>query len=124
MSDTRLKALVLDDEEDLTFLLSQVLEFHHFDVKSSNRPTEAIRLLGVEAFDLFITDFKMDEMDGFEVIRQARAMPGREEMKIVLLTFREFSEPELRNISRENVTYLKKPFLPNELVQKIESLFS
>ncbi len=118
-----LRALILDDEEELTFLLSSVLEFNRFKVHSVSRPKEAISLLEKEKFDLLITDFKMDEMDGFEVIDKVRSHLGLGDLKVIMLTFRDFNDDEHRRLSADNVVYLKKPFLPNELIQKIESLF-
>lgn len=118
-----LRALVLDDEEELTFLLSSVLEFNRFQVQAVSQPTKAIELLGHEKFDLLITDFKMDGMDGFEVIDKVRKDLSLTDLKVILLTFRDFNDDEHRRLSAENVVYLKKPFLPNELIQKIESLF-
>ena len=118
-----LSALIVDDEEELTFLLSSVLEFNRFQVAVAHRTSEALSELKARTFDLIITDYKMEELDGFQFIREIRDKLALKDIRIILLTFRDFSEEEVLWLSTQNVTYLKKPFLPNELVQKIETLF-
>ena len=118
------KVLVLDDEEDLTFLLRSVLEFNHFNVTVANDPLKALKLLEQEAYDLFITDYRMDGLNGMEVIGRLRNFPIAEKMKIIMLTFMDLADDEVKSLSKYNALYLRKPFLPNELIQKIWDIFT
>jgi len=117
------RVLVLDEEENLTFLLSTVLEFNRYGVTITKKPEEAKKALEKGQYDLFITDYKLADGNGMEVIKDVRHGMSLMEMKIILLTFRELGDRELRELAKENVTYVKKPFLPNEFISIIENLF-
>jgi DNA-binding NarL/FixJ family response regulator len=55
-----------------------------YAVKGANRPEIGLELLGKEPFDLMIVDYKMPDMNGFEVFTRARVLqPG---MAVMLLT--------------------------------------
>jgi DNA-binding response OmpR family regulator len=120
----KLNILVLDDEQDLTFLLSTVLEFNRYNVKTENEPAKAIEDLKKQKYDLLITDLKMDEMTGMDVIEAVRDKLELNDLKIIMLTSCDLDHDQMKKLANYNVTYLKKPFLPNEIVQKITSLFA
>ena len=117
------KILVLDDERDLTFMLGTVLQFNKYEVTTTEVPCDAMEKLKQNNFDLLITDLKMEGMSGMEVIDAVRKDPKFQSLKIIMLTSCDLSEEELKKLSKLNVTYMKKPFLPNEIVQKISNLF-
>ena len=108
--DKKRKVLIVDDEPDVTFLLSTVLEFNGFEVKITNTGKDALKELGQDTFDLFIVDYIMDDMNGMETIQEARQSLGLSDIKIILLTFKDLEAKELSVVSRENIVYLKKPF--------------
>ncbi len=78
------RVLVVDDAGEVIVLCVNMLQSLGYAVKGANRPEVALELVGREAFDLMIVDYRMPDMDGFEVFAQARARcPG---MAVMLLT--------------------------------------
>jgi CheY-like chemotaxis protein len=74
----------VDDAGEVIVLCVNMLQSLGYAVKGANRPQAALELLGKETFELMIVDYKMPEMNGFEVFLQARRL--RPEMAVLLLT--------------------------------------
>lgn len=78
------KILVVDDAGEVVVLCVNMLQSLGYAVKGANRGETALDLVRKEAFDLLIVDYKMPEMNGFEVFEQARTI--RPDMAFMLLT--------------------------------------
>lgn len=84
MSTVRAKILVVDDEEDLRWLLTERLRREGFEVAAAGSGREALALVQQEAPDLIILDLVMPEMDGIQTLRQMREQGVT--AKVVVLT--------------------------------------
>ena len=62
------KILIVDDEQSMRETLSIMLEREGFTVDSSSGGSEALEMCGQNNYDLVITDLKMPEMNGIELI--------------------------------------------------------
>ena len=118
------RLLILDDEIPLTFMMRQSFERLHYEVDTSNRPGDAVRLFeqAPEKFDLVITDLTMPEMNGLEFARKLQAIrPG---VPIVLATgFAPQLTPEvLREAGVSELIY--KPFAPADLAWLVHRLIA
>ncbi|MEI6209756.1 MAG: response regulator [Desulfuromonadales bacterium] len=60
--------LVIDDEADMRFILTQTLTTDGYTVDSAENGKTAMKLVELNSYDLIITDIIMPEMDGVEVI--------------------------------------------------------
>jgi CheY-like chemotaxis protein len=80
----RRKVLVVDDAGEVVVLCVNQLQALGYAVKGATRPQMALDLIGKEPFDLMIVDYKMPDIDGFQVFEQARAI--RPDMAFMLLT--------------------------------------
>lgn len=75
---------MVDDAGEVIVLCINMLQSLGYAVKGANRPEAALEVVGKETFDLMIVDYRMPDMNGFEVFAQARALrPG---MAVMLLT--------------------------------------
>lgn len=72
----KVEILVVDDEILQLQLLSKIIQRYRpeFSVTAVNQPREALKLLRTGRYNALLTDVKMPEMDGIELIRQARAL--------------------------------------------------
>ncbi|MFB3816371.1 MAG: response regulator [Candidatus Methylomirabilales bacterium] len=70
---TGLSVLIVDDDPSTLQLLRLLLEGLGARATTAERPGEALRRLGAEAPDLLITDLRMPEMSGLDLIRIARS---------------------------------------------------
>jgi len=95
-----------------------VLQSLGYAVKGANRGERALELVAGEAFDLMVVDYKMPGMDGFQVVRQARAVrPG---MAFILMTAHGTPEVLDEAIRMGFSSILSKPFTPDELRDAVE----
>jgi CheY-like chemotaxis protein len=78
------KVLVVDDAGEVVVLCVNMLQSLGYAVKGANRGDAALDLVRKEPFDLVIVDYKMPEMNGFQVFEQSRAI--RPDMAFMLLT--------------------------------------
>jgi CheY-like chemotaxis protein len=70
---TRLKILLVDDNDDEIFLTRRMLESKDFEVVSANSVIEALEQIAAQRFDILITDLHMpDPGDGFTVVTAMR----------------------------------------------------
>ena len=66
------RLLIVDDELDITFTLSSILEDNGFEVVSFNDPHLALQHFKPCYYHLVILDIRMPDMNGFELYRQIR----------------------------------------------------
>jgi two-component system CheB/CheR fusion protein len=83
-----LRLLAVDDTADTLEVLKMLLEFEGATVKTAQSAQAAIDLLksSADPFDLVLSDIGMPGMDGYQLIRHLRAIPGMAEVPAVALT--------------------------------------
>jgi DNA-binding NtrC family response regulator len=78
------KILIVDDEEDTTLILAQVLKKEGYEVVTANNGQVALEIVENQRINLILTDIRMPHMDGMELLknvkRNARPIP------IILMT--------------------------------------
>ena len=108
----------VDDDEAIRKLCSRILE-SHFEVVTAGSGREALTTLNTISYDLMVTDIKMPEMDGFELIDQA--IKRRPSLKVLAISGLLTSDMEQR--LREGPAacdILRKPFTATALEQAIQ----
>ena len=78
------KILVVDDEQDILEALDGILTPQGFQVRRASSGIEAIEIFKSEPFDLVITDIRMPQMDGMEVLKQVKQLD--ESVEVIMLT--------------------------------------
>ncbi len=116
------RIMVVDDEEDVTFLLSSLLEFHDFSVKTHNDSKGVMADLEEGSYGLIVTDYMMPGLDGLHLCEHIRKSEKTKAMKIVMLTAKELTSEEHQKLLTLDVTIVKKPYQPNELVVRIREI--
>jgi DNA-binding response OmpR family regulator len=84
----------------------------------------ALALEGAEAQDysLMITDIKMPVIDGFELLRRVRMLPGKTHTPVLILTSMGNEDDIVRAFDSGADDYLLKPFSPKELIARINRM--
>jgi len=114
------KILVLDDDIEITDLLSEFLTKHNYSVFAFNHPQTAIdKLRKKDTFDIMILDIMMPEMDGFQVLRQVREFSS---LPIIMLSAKGDVADRVVGLELGADDYLPKPFEPRELLARIQSV--
>ena len=78
------RVLVIDDEEALRVSVAKIVSRMGCTVDTAGTATEGLARLSQEAYELVLTDFRLPDLDGLEVIERARAL--RPETELVLFT--------------------------------------
>ncbi|MGZ5501587.1 MAG: response regulator transcription factor [Nitrososphaeraceae archaeon] len=120
------KILLVDNEVDITYALTNALENEEFNVESFNDPIIALNSYKSNFYDLVILDIKMPNMDGFELYNKIREKDPK--MKICFLTaselfYEEFRKARFLLVEKIGEEYfIQKPIKTDDLVQKINAL--
>ena len=110
-----MKILVVDDEAPLREMLRKGLsELGRFTVEVAQNGLEAIEKLEKDVFDLVLTDLKMPEMDGIELLRTIKVT--RPEIMVILMTAYGSIETAVEAIKNGANDYITKPIDFNELL--------
>lgn len=117
------RILVVDDEPDITELLSYNLRKENYDVQTANNGREAIEIAKEFIPELIILDIMMPELDGIETGRQIREIEGLKKTYLLYLTARseEYSEVAAFDVGADD--YLTKPIKPRALISRINAFF-
>lgn len=100
--------LIVDDEEDLRYILARQLQMGGFQVETASNGEEAIQKLQEREYPVVITDMKMPRKDGLSVISAAREL--HPETEVIVLTGHGTLENALQAFKAGNIfEYLLKP---------------
>ena len=115
------KILVVDDELSVRDSLKEWLEEEGFSVAMAASGPEALDLLNAESFQLMLTDIKMPEMDGVELLKHTRELAP--EMCILMMTAYATVETAVEAMKIGALDYLIKPFEPDVMIPKILQVY-
>lgn len=83
-NNSELSILVVDDDENIRFILRQTLEKEAYHVSTAKSAEEALNTLQRSFFHVVITDIMMGEMNGVELLHQIKEMNSL--MQIFVMT--------------------------------------
>ncbi len=123
MADTRSKRiLIVDDEPDVTELVSYQLRAKGYTVETLNNPTQSIARIRTFQPDLIILDVMMPEISGIQICRMLRADPKTKALPVVFLTARAEEADRVLGLEVGGDDYICKPFSVKELVLRVQGL--
>ena len=105
--------LVADDEANLRKVLAATLRKEGYEVLTAADGAEAMQLLDKDRVDVLLTDLRMPQVDGMELLN--RALEARPGLPVVILTAHGTVETAKTALKRGAFDYLEKPFDRDEL---------
>ena len=111
------RVLVVDDEPLIRELLMECLEIAGLDAESADCGPAALKLLKTESFDLILTDMKMPEMTGLELIRRIRDLD--EDVAIIMMTGFGTVESAIEAMKLGSFDYILKPFKTEQILSLV-----
>jgi two-component system sensor histidine kinase/response regulator len=114
------RILVVDDQPVNLRVVSSLLSRQGYEVLLANNGPEAILRYREAAPDLVLLDMIMPGMDGFEVIKALQALP-LPMAPVVFVTAAQDRDMLLRAFDAGVVDYVTKPFLPEELLARVNA---
>ena len=113
--------LVVDDEEMLRKVIHKILTKEGYDVHLASSGTEALEMLLREEIDLVITDVKMPEMDGFDLLKQMKE--NYPKLGIIVMTAFGDAYTVRDALMLGADEYITKPFKSYEIVMVVERAY-
>lgn len=116
------KILVVDDDENILSLLTDVLERENFVVTTAMDTDEGYKKALKSQPDLIILDIKMPKVGGIELCRMLREDVRTKNVPIIMLTVESSETDKVIGFEVGADDYVTKPFSTKELVARIKSL--
>lgn len=118
-----MKALIVDDNQDISELLSIFLKSKGLDTVVINDPSLALSHLRDEYYDVTILDISMPGLSGLDIILSLEKGRILKDKKIIILTAVDFSEKQIIHLRKKEGIHdcLKKPIELNKLLTAITS---
>jgi len=113
MNMARKKILIVDDEESMRHMLTNMLE-GEYDVKSVADGKQALEDMSKDTFDFILCDIKMPGMDGMTVLEEMkrRRILG----SLIMMSAYGTTETALEAVKKGAYDYINKPFTSDELI--------
>ena len=110
-----IRLCLVDDDEDLREVLVMFIEenYSDFEITECNNGYEAIEALKKDKFNLLITDLKMPDMDGEELVRRLSEERSKNLPDHILILTGFLGEISDEASKMRNISYLTKPFKQN-----------
>lgn len=113
------KILLVDDDIDLTELLSEVLTMEGFESYITYNGQEALDVLAKEHFDMVLLDVMMPVLNGIETLKRIRA---KYDIPVLMLSARDDEIDRVLGLELGADDYLPKPFNDRELIARIKAI--
>ena len=114
------RVLVVDDEHNLTELLSMALRYEGWEVRAAGSGMAAVRAAREFEPDAVALDMMLPDMDGLEVLRRMREHNDR--IPVLFLTARDAVEDRIAGLTAGGDDYVTKPFSLEEVVARLRAL--
>ena len=117
------KIMIVDDSQTMLMSMEGMLSKAGLGVSKANNAEEALVILkGGSKPDMIITDLNMAAMNGIQLIREVRKLPGYQFMPIVMLTTE--SQQDKRNEAKSAgaTGWMVKPVQPQSMLQIVRQL--
>ena len=115
------RILVVDDQSANVRVVTMLLERHGYQVIAAVNGKDALQAVTGEIPDLLLLDMMMPGMDGFELLAALRELPGLRQVPAVFLTAAQDRDLLLRAFEAGAVDYVTKPFMPEELLARVDA---
>ncbi len=111
------RVLVVDDEENIRYLLSAALRHAGMEIEEAADGLAAVEAVRTFRPDLVLLDVMLPDLDGFEVCRRLRSDGCG--APVIFLTARDATEDKVRGLTQGGDDYVTKPFSLEELLARI-----
>lgn len=111
------RVLVVDDEENIRFILDAALDMAGFEVAAAETGAEAMRLVETFRPQVIVLDVMLPDTDGFALLQRLRDRGTT--APVVFLTARDGTDDRVRGLTSGGADYVVKPFAVAELVARV-----
>ncbi|HHQ4568821.1 TPA: response regulator, partial [Aeromonas hydrophila] len=113
------KILLVDDDLELTQLLTEILTLEGFQVTVAEDGEEGLQRLAEQHFNLVLLDVMMPKLNGFAMLARLRKT---HDTPVLMLTARGDSQDRVNGLEAGADDYLAKPFDDRELLARVRAI--
>lgn len=110
--------LIIDDEENLRFMLSAMISRQGYTVELAKNGLEALELIKVNVYDFILCDLRMPEMDGKEFL--LRAIKENTTTPIIMMSAYGSVDTAIECMQKGAYDFISKPFKKDEIVMVLK----
>lgn len=111
--------LIVDDDDDLSFIISEMLESYKYEVSRAECADKAFEMLSENKYHLVLLDINLPETTGFEVCRELRKVS---DVPIIFASARTSETDRITGFDIGGDDYLPKPYSMQELLSRVNAL--
>jgi CheY-like chemotaxis protein len=118
------KILVVDDDQDLVYMIKAMLEKNGYDVTTAADGDQALKAVKTNAPDLMIIDLSMPVMDGWRLGMKVRQQESCKNLPIIVLSGLIAPEESQSDSNEPYNIYMAKPFDILKLMDRVKGLLA
>ncbi len=111
--------LIVDDEEDLSFIISEMLENYGYQVSCAENGSKAFEMLSDNIYHLILLDINLSETTGFELCKELRKVSN---VPVIFASARTSETDRITGFDIGGDDYLPKPYSMQELLSRVNAL--
>ena len=112
--------LIVDDNPNMSSLLAEMLEIFDYESVMATDGVEALKLLNGEKFSMIITDMRMPNMTGLELLNEVKK--DHPKMPVVLISGYVVNDFDSGTSSAKPDGFLSKPFMMSDIEKLLNTL--
>ncbi|MEW6184736.1 MAG: response regulator [Thermodesulfobacteriota bacterium] len=116
--EQKVQILILDDEPIVGKRLGPALMKMGCEVESFEDPKKALQRIEEKVFDIVVTDIRMEDIDGIEILEKVKATSDR--TKVIMITGYATVEVAREALGKGAFDFIAKPFKPNDLREIVQ----
>lgn len=116
---SRKQILIIDDDEDLSFIISEMLESYGYSVTCAANSEKAFELLSDNTYHLILLDINLPDITGFELCRELRRVST---VPVIFASARTSETDRITGFDIGGDDYLPKPYSMKELLSRVNAL--
>ncbi len=113
------KILIIDDDMDLSFIISEMLESYGYSVTTAESGEEAFELLSKNSFQLILLDINLPDTTGLELCKELRKVS---QIPVIFASARTSESDRITGFDIGGDDYLPKPYSMKELLSRVNAL--
>lgn len=111
--------LIVDDDEDLSFIISEMLEGYGYSVTTAASGEEAFDLLSQHTYHLILLDINLPDTTGLELCKELRRVS---QIPVIFASARTSESDRITGFDIGGDDYLPKPYSMKELLSRVNAL--
>ena len=122
MEAGRIRALIIEDNQDITANLYVFLEPLGYELDCSANGHIGLEMAVAGTFDVIVLDIMLPGDDGYTILEQLKSMPSVKDVPVIMVTAKEAEFDKVKGLEGGADDYITKPFGMMEFVARVKAV--